>query len=346
MAPGASPSVDRVLIGARQPRHGTGGPQPPRRRRGRGGRRRAGRATTASTWSSSGRRHRWSRASPTRWREAGIACFGPSAAAAELEGSKAFAKEIMVAAGAPTAGYVAHRRPGRGPRGAGALRRAVGGQGRRAGRGQGRAHLRHASTTRVRRSTTRSCAGVRRGGREPGDRGVPRRARAFGLRRLRRRGRRAAAAQRRTTSGRWTATRGSTPAAWAPSPRSPTSAADRIEPLRETVFLPVLREMAARGTPFRGLLYAGLVDTDDGPKLLEFNVRFGDPETQVVLPAMSSDLGDLLWAAATGSVARRRRHLARRRLRHRGAGLRGLPGVLSRGAWRSPASRTPTRRTA
>lgn len=78
---------------------------------------------------------------------------------------------------------------------------------------------------------------------------------------------------------------------------------DRTAPLADLVFRPVLRAMAARGTPFRGLLYAGLVDTADGPRLLEFNVRFGDPETQVVLPALASDLGDLLAAAATGSVA-------------------------------------------
>ena len=77
---------------------------------------------------------------------------------------------------------------------------------------------------------------------------------------------------------------------------------DEAETLRDTVFTPVLRELADRGAPFRGLLYAGLVDTADGPTLLEFNVRFGDPETQVILPRLASDLGDLLHASATGSV--------------------------------------------
>ncbi len=76
---------------------------------------------------------------------------------------------------------------------------------------------------------------------------------------------------------------------------------DDVEHLKDLVFRPVLREMASRGAPFRGLLYAGLVDTADGPKLLEFNARFGDPETQVVLPRLASDLGDLLWASATGT---------------------------------------------
>jgi phosphoribosylamine-glycine ligase len=82
----------------------------------------------------------------------------------------------------------------------------------------------------------------------------------------------------------------------------PDFGTDRTEPLREQVFRPVLREMAARGTPFRGLLYAGLVDTADGPEAAGVQRRFGDPETQVVLPALRSDLGDLLWAAAARSA--------------------------------------------
>jgi phosphoribosylamine---glycine ligase len=76
-----------------------------------------------------------------------------------------------------------------------------------------------------------------------------------------------------------------------------------VDHLREQVFLPVLRELAARGTPYRGLLYAGLIDTAAGLQVLEFNARFGDPETQVILPRLASDLGALLTASATGSVA-------------------------------------------
>jgi phosphoribosylamine---glycine ligase len=75
-----------------------------------------------------------------------------------------------------------------------------------------------------------------------------------------------------------------------------------VRHLEDLVFRPVLRELAARGTPYRGLLYAGLVETAAGPKLLEFNARFGDPETQVILPRLASDLGELLWASAIGSV--------------------------------------------
>jgi phosphoribosylamine--glycine ligase len=70
-----------------------------------------------------------------------------------------------------------------------------------------------------------------------------------------------------------------------------------VEEVLEAVHRPVLAELARRGTPFHGVLYAGLMLTEAGPKVLEFNVRFGDPETQVVLPRLRSDLLDLLWRA-------------------------------------------------
>jgi len=63
---------------------------------------------------------------------------------------------------------------------------------------------------------------------------------------------------------------------------------------------PTLRLLAERGIPYRGVLYAGLMLTTDGPKILEYNVRFGDPECQVVLPRVTSDVAELLLAAATG----------------------------------------------
>jgi phosphoribosylamine--glycine ligase len=72
--------------------------------------------------------------------------------------------------------------------------------------------------------------------------------------------------------------------------------------LVEAVHEPVLAELARRGTPFVGLLYAGLMLTADGPKVLEFNCRFGDPETQAVLPLLESDLLELLAAAASGDL--------------------------------------------
>src|SRR5690625_1570618 len=61
--------------------------------------------------------------------------------------------------------------------------------------------------------------------------------------------------------------------------------------------------MAARGMPYVGVLYAGLVLTNDGPKVLEFNARFGDPEAQAVLPRLLTDLGLLLSACAAGELA-------------------------------------------
>ena len=78
---------------------------------------------------------------------------------------------------------------------------------------------------------------------------------------------------------------------------------DEVEELLELVHRPVLRELAARGTPFQGLLYAGLMLTEDGPRVLEFNCRFGDPETQAILPRLEGDLLQALAAAAQGSLA-------------------------------------------
>ena len=84
------------------------------------------------------------------------------------------------------------------------------------------------------------------------------------------------------------------PLPWAPS--------DIIEDTYEQVLAPVIAEMAARGTPFVGLLYAGLAVTDRGIKVIEFNARFGDPETQVLIPRLKTPLAQLLYKAATGDL--------------------------------------------
>jgi phosphoribosylamine--glycine ligase len=65
---------------------------------------------------------------------------------------------------------------------------------------------------------------------------------------------------------------------------------------------PVLRGMAADGHPFRGFLYVGLMLTSIGPRVVEFNVRFGDPEAQVVLPMLDEDLSTLLWSVAAEAL--------------------------------------------
>jgi phosphoribosylamine--glycine ligase len=72
--------------------------------------------------------------------------------------------------------------------------------------------------------------------------------------------------------------------------------------LVETVVRPTVDEIFRRSIDFRGVLYTGLMLTSDGPKVLEFNCRFGDPETQAIIPRMQSDLLELLWAAARGEV--------------------------------------------
>jgi phosphoribosylamine---glycine ligase len=79
--------------------------------------------------------------------------------------------------------------------------------------------------------------------------------------------------------------------------------ADEVEELVETVHRPVLAELDRRGSPFVGLLYAGLMLTEDGMKVLEFNCRFGDPETQSILPRLGGDLLEALTAAAAGDLA-------------------------------------------
>jgi len=84
------------------------------------------------------------------------------------------------------------------------------------------------------------------------------------------------------------------PLPWAPS--------DIIEDTYIKVLAPMIAEMAARGTPFVGLLYAGLSLTDHGTRVIEFNARFGDPETQVLIPLLKTPLAQLLYKAATRNL--------------------------------------------
>jgi phosphoribosylamine--glycine ligase len=74
-----------------------------------------------------------------------------------------------------------------------------------------------------------------------------------------------------------------------------------VDDVTERIFLPTLHALRKRGTPFSGLLYAGLMLTPDGPKVVEFNCRFGDPETQAILPMLTSSLLDPMLAVARGA---------------------------------------------
>ena len=87
--------------------------------------------------------------------------------------------------------------------------------------------------------------------------------------------------------------------AYSPLPWAPD---DIMEETLDQVLNPTVKEMAARGTPFVGLLYAGLALTSHGTKVIEFNARFGDPETQVLLPRLKTPLAQLLFAAATKNL--------------------------------------------
>ncbi|MBQ7859906.1 MAG: phosphoribosylamine--glycine ligase, partial [Faecalibacterium sp.] len=86
----------------------------------------------------------------------------------------------------------------------------------------------------------------------------------------------------------------------APNPYYTAEMADRC---MEEIFLPTMTAMAAEGCPFKGCLYFGLMLTADGPKVIEYNCRFGDPETQVVLPLLESDLLTIMQATTNGTLA-------------------------------------------
>ncbi|HKD97584.1 MAG TPA: phosphoribosylamine--glycine ligase [Micromonosporaceae bacterium] len=229
-------------------------------------------------------------------REAGVACFGPSAAAARLEGSKAFAKDIMRVAGVPTASardcatlddctaaldtfgppYV------------------VKDDGLAAGKG--------VAVTADRAAALGHAAAVLAGGHRvvveqfldgpevslfvvtDGQAAVP-----------------LLPAQdfKRVGDGDTGPNTGGM-GAYAPLPWAPESLVDDV---MAAVVTPTLAEMARRGSPFVGLLYVGLALTGTGPRVVEFNCRFGDPETQVVLALLETPLAGVLHAAATGTLS-------------------------------------------
>ena len=92
----------------------------------------------------------------------------------------------------------------------------------------------------------------------------------------------------------------------------------------DEIVLPTVRAMKAMGSPYKGVLYAGLMITAEGPKLIEYNVRFGDPECQVLMLRLMSDLVPALLASCDGMLEEFRSALVSRRGAHRGDGGQGL----------------------
>jgi phosphoribosylamine--glycine ligase len=225
-------------------------------------------------------------------REAGIACFGPDAAAARIEGSKAFAKQVMAEAGIPTAASFTCAGEAEADQALAAFGPpyVVKDDALAAGKGvlvtedlqAARAHARACGTVVIEEfldgpevslfAVTDGVTAVpllpaqdfKRAG--DGDQGP-------------------------NTGGM---------GAYAPLPWAPP---DLAEQTMAEVILPAVDTMRRRGTPYQGLLYAGLALTSAGLRVVEFNARFGDPETQVVLDRLSSPLGPLLAAAAAGELA-------------------------------------------
>ncbi|TQK69307.1 MULTISPECIES: phosphoribosylamine--glycine ligase [unclassified Nocardioides] len=225
-------------------------------------------------------------------REAGIAVFGPSRAAAQLEGSKAFSKEVMAAAGVPTAGSRTCTTP---EEVAAALDEfgapyVVKDDALAAGKGvvvtldraEALAHAAGCGRVVVEEfldgpevSLFAVCDGTTTRPLQP--------AQDF---------------KRIFDGGRGPNTGGMgsySPLPWAP--------ADLAGTVVDTVVQPTLDEMARRGAPFVGCLYVGLALTAAGPRVIEFNCRFGDPDVQPVLALLESPLGSLLLAAAEGRLA-------------------------------------------
>jgi phosphoribosylamine---glycine ligase len=225
-------------------------------------------------------------------REAGISCFGPGAAAARIEGSKAFAKQVMAEAGIPTAASFTCAGEAEADEALAAFGPpyVVKDDALAAGKGvlvttdlaAARAHARACGTVVIEEfldgpevslfAVTDGVTAVpllpaqdfKRAG--DGDQGP-------------------------NTGGM---------GAYAPLPWAPP---DLTEQTMAEVILPAVDTMRRRGTPYQGLLYAGLALTSAGLRVVEFNARFGDPETQVVLDRLSSPLGPLLAAAAAGELA-------------------------------------------
>jgi len=224
--------------------------------------------------------------------EAGLRCFGPRAAVARLEGSKAFSKAVMEAAGVPTAAYEVVTTVEQGMEAIARYPVVIKADGLAAGKGvviatdeaQARATLEAFLVQRL-HGTEQVVVEEFLDGEElsllaicDGERAIPM-APAQDYKRI-----------FDNDEGPNTGGMGS----YSPVPGFDAA---RAQELCAQVHQPVIDELRRRGTPFHGILYAGLMLTVNGVRVLEFNVRFGDPETQAVLPRLRSDLLDALTRA-------------------------------------------------
>jgi phosphoribosylamine---glycine ligase len=216
-------------------------------------------------------------------RPAGVAVFGPSAAAAAIEGSKTFAKDVMSAAGVQTAAQLAVARPPC----------VVKADGLAAGKGV------HVCRSEAELDAALRAVNALGGGfvveellegPEVSLLAICDGHQALAL----------VPAQdfKRAYDGDEGPNTGGM-GSYAPVPGLDEAA---VEELLETVHRPVLAELQRRGAPFVGVLFAGLMLTAEGPRVLEFNCRFGDPETQSILPLLAGDLLETLAAAAAGEL--------------------------------------------
>ena len=225
-------------------------------------------------------------------REAGIRCFGPAAAAARIEGSKAFAKQVMAEAGIPTAASYTCASEAEADEALAAFGPpyVVKDDALAAGKGvlvtedlqAARAHARACGTVVIEEFLD---------GPEVSLFAVTDGVTAVPLKPAQDFKRAGDGDQGPNTGGM---------GAYAPLPWAPP---DLAEQTMAEVIAPAVDTMRRRGTPYQGLLYAGLALTSAGLRVIEFNARFGDPETQVVLDRLSSPLAPLLAAAAAGDLA-------------------------------------------
>ena len=251
-------------------------------------------------------------------RAAGLLCFGPSKAAARLEGSKAFTKSICDEAGVPTAAYgsfdneadaLAYLRS----KGAPIVVKA---DGLAAGKG-----VRVAGSMEEAEDAVRDCFSGAFG--ESGSTVVieefleGEEASVFALCDGHNIVMLPSAQDHKQV---WDGDRGPNTGGMGAYSPAPVMTPEMTERVRREIIEPTIRRMAERGSPFTGVLFAGLMIGRAGPKLIEYNVRFGDPECQVLMMRLKSDALDLLEATARG-----RSRVARRGGAHRGHGDARLP---------------------